>query len=987
MSKLEIIKKLRELDPSISAIPLGLLRQITDPFIIIQGGSIDFVNPRIYHAVVDEIAKDYREYFLAILPLLTEWAVPTQEVSEEEIGISIDKNKEVYTAIAYMVGEVGRYGLADVRAIIETWAANKYGRVAKNAAVALQVIASEASRTQEVLSLIKDMSRDYESENSQQRRWTAASALWRIGKLRTAYDYSDFILRNLDRLAKDPSDYVASSVAYAVNALSSIFKYEQLLPIIVRLSKSKDYRTKKVVCSALDNFMTKNEQGVLDLLEDWANSESTNSFKTCVYYLLLAQNISQQDWLNLIIKAIERRPNVFAQALIELLATPEEAHSIISTLRNMSRENLEKMLPEFIDVIARLEIEEPSLNLLGTLRQVAQSESDKTFAKIVESIENKYRLHRNAEFANRFTNLINSDDKRISEYIREGVSDEYVRDFIAEIVESILMSEEYSAKIKNVWIDFATSSPVEYQKLKEAILSTRKPGKEYSAMDHLFTETDSRLQFFIQSHIETMIASKAIDIYDYLVSSCEDISLFHRVITACEFVMAESHQMEALKEIFINLARRDFLAYNKLHTTFYSAAGSDFVSSHQEMHKLFLGVDQDLGRYFENYISQNKEGYLAIAQLDNSPMRSYIISALRSLSKNNTTRDQLISIFVDRALSSFPSIDQGLWQSLERNDSELSVILLPEYQLIFKKKLIEIKQRRLSESGNQAFNIITQSGGDLETTVLALESFDETQLRTLVDNLADFLLRSPANRLSFETFASKHPEATIRNLSSSVRSKLFDKVSSIYDEKEELLKKDENKFLSWLSYDMTTYNYKTNYQNVYVFELLIKQKHFSEMIKRILLNEIINRKSLNTRLLRLANESPLFSEFLQDIYKDVITRLENKRGLPYYSLLELDSNLFAEIFVMLTLSQDDENKKVAIMALKSLANWQVLQNADKLFNKLRTGLADFEKEDYSKRKEYITQFKEILKNISIYYPEIGVIPMYSKVFEKAGGRY
>jgi len=325
----QIVVALRRFDPNLSILPLGVLRQRAAPYVT-QDGSIDFINPRVHRAVVSEIAKNYREYFIELIPSFKKWSIPdytTKEDRDERIA----ETEDTRNAIARLAGEVGRYGLEDITGILEAWATHSLGRIGKTAGIALKQTILDPASTQQVLRLLDTWLADTSSENKS-RLWASASALWRIVSIKSSFNLSDFALKHLARLARGSDHYVAGSAAYALRMMARDVPIAKMASTLTKLAKRNDTHTRKQVALAIDEAAGWNDY---NLLAVWDSLGSKNVHWTAVYTLLVGQNISCDERYPRLARLMKMDPTSFVDALHEALGSrgsSDVARSVLETM-------------------------------------------------------------------------------------------------------------------------------------------------------------------------------------------------------------------------------------------------------------------------------------------------------------------------------------------------------------------------------------------------------------------------------------------------------------------------------------------------------------------------------------------------------------------------------------------------------------------------------------------------------------------------------
>lgn len=332
----EIVTTLRKLDPTLSIFPLGILRQRTTPYVT-EDGQVDFINPRVYKAVVNELAKNYREYFIELIPLFRKWSIPDlpRSMTKEERDERIAQTADIRNSIARMVGEVGKYGVEDITEILTAWATHSLGGIGITAGIALRQTAMDPASAQYALNLLHDWSADFTSEYARFLRWASASAMWRIASIKSRFDLSDFALRHLQRLAKDSDDYVVSSAAHAFRMIGRTVPIESMSPTLTRLAKESEVFTRQQVALAVDESARQNRESAYNLLDVWASMQQTNVHWTAIYTLLIGHNISRVERYPRLAKLMQIDAVEFADALQAALgdeANKDMAWSVLETL-------------------------------------------------------------------------------------------------------------------------------------------------------------------------------------------------------------------------------------------------------------------------------------------------------------------------------------------------------------------------------------------------------------------------------------------------------------------------------------------------------------------------------------------------------------------------------------------------------------------------------------------------------------------------------
>jgi hypothetical protein len=324
----EIIKRLRRLDPMLSAPPLGILRHRAQPYVTSEG-PLEFVNTRVFRIVLKEVAKNYREYFAdeEIMSLLKEWSIPdpTTYQTKDERAELIRKTEDVRNAIARVTGIMGMFGLNDIQWLLKEWATHKIGRIGKTAGLALKEMAKDPASAYQAIALLNEWSADMSTPDSHNLRWASASALGRIASLRSQFGTSEQALMILQRLAGDQSDYVVSAVPQAFRMMGSGLPVEALGGVLTRLAK-RDSFTQQEVARALDEASGQKADSVCKLLDTWAASRNVNVRRTAILTLLTSRKLPRDDKYPRLIKFLESGSGLVLETLLEVLKEGNDEH-------------------------------------------------------------------------------------------------------------------------------------------------------------------------------------------------------------------------------------------------------------------------------------------------------------------------------------------------------------------------------------------------------------------------------------------------------------------------------------------------------------------------------------------------------------------------------------------------------------------------------------------------------------------------------------
>lgn len=347
----EIVSALRKLDPNLSIFPLGILRQRATPYVT-ENGTVDFVNPRVYKAVVNEVSKNYREYFVELIPLLKKWSIPDlpSTITKEERENRLDDTEDTRNTIARMVGEFGKYGVNDIDEILESWATNPFGTIGKTAGIALRETVTDPANAQEALNLIHKWAVDFSSQTARFHRWTAGSVLWRIASIKSRFDLTNFSLRHLQKLAEDPDPYVVSSAAHAFRMMGPTVPIQDMARPLSKLANEDEVFTRQQIAYAVDEVASQNREGAYQLLKDWLASGQENVIWTATYVLLTSRNISRQERYPKLETILISFTLNFTNALYHAFLDEENIEIVYSVIETLADEKPDILIQKLADM-------------------------------------------------------------------------------------------------------------------------------------------------------------------------------------------------------------------------------------------------------------------------------------------------------------------------------------------------------------------------------------------------------------------------------------------------------------------------------------------------------------------------------------------------------------------------------------------------------------------------------------------------------------
>ncbi len=292
----DLVERLKVFDANLAIPPLGVLRQRAAPYVT-ENGVLDFVNSQVYRTVLKEIAQNYREYFTDALDFFCDLSI-----FPNDSGQLLNLKNE----FAILVGEIGKYGLADVDPILLAWGTHKEIGVRTAVGLALEHVVTDPSNMPDVLGLLWTWLDTYPSDGKDDAntslRWSVGAALWRITTAQTNPRHINQALQILERLASDPNPTVVSSAAYAVHMMVRYVRLVQLRPILNALAKRKGVETKHIVWAINEaaNPSLQNDTEPIQLLEYWLQCGNLQRHEIAYYTLLTGTKLPSTERLRIL---------------------------------------------------------------------------------------------------------------------------------------------------------------------------------------------------------------------------------------------------------------------------------------------------------------------------------------------------------------------------------------------------------------------------------------------------------------------------------------------------------------------------------------------------------------------------------------------------------------------------------------------------------------------------------------------------------------
>ena len=318
---MEAIHTLRSLDPNLTAEPLTILVERTQPYVS-ANGTVQLSHPSYQQAILTVIAQSYREYFLELLPVFERITIPSEDTLH-----GLDESYDLRVAVAVALGEVGKERLDDIIPLLEEWAVHTDARVRGAVGIALSQVVQNRTRVRPTLKLLHDWARDFSVGYF--KRWAAAAALWRIGQIDL-----DLVLPELKRLADDSHERVRAAVAYGAIRLGRK-NAEEMAPIVQSLGGDEDQYVRLQAADAARAMWRRDRATVTDILDKWASSENLNELWTTTWVVVSMPQLSQETRLNLLGHTLSCKPEIFSS--VALLAAREGRCDLSDTFQLCER--------------------------------------------------------------------------------------------------------------------------------------------------------------------------------------------------------------------------------------------------------------------------------------------------------------------------------------------------------------------------------------------------------------------------------------------------------------------------------------------------------------------------------------------------------------------------------------------------------------------------------------------------------------------------
>lgn len=387
-----IILDLQKLNSQLAPPPLGACRRRALPYVT-QEGPIDFIDEQFARAIIQEIARNYREYFTEILPRLREWSVPPSGVegdadAKEARAKRINESKDIRVAIAKMIGKAGRQRLDDLVSILDCWATDAVMEIRKAAAISFGELAKDNNAARQALDLLEKWC--YDRTPSEQTLWrakTAALALAQIVSANPKTASSSSALEYLRYLSYDNRNGIRFHTSIALKEIARAVPLSDMKDILERLARRgeasikasrEDVTVRMNVAEALNYAMPLNLKATLELASKWADS-SEDKLRWVAFCSLIIRRLprtrneqqearAKREKQEELQKILRQDPVTFVDALIRAIAHNYHHDTAWDAFQSLVQDLTDGSRPIFVSCIAKVPFIELDERLLSLLR-------------------------------------------------------------------------------------------------------------------------------------------------------------------------------------------------------------------------------------------------------------------------------------------------------------------------------------------------------------------------------------------------------------------------------------------------------------------------------------------------------------------------------------------------------------------------------------------------------------------------------------------
>jgi hypothetical protein len=343
-----IVESLRRLDVSLSLWPLGICRQRASLYVTAEG-ALDFKEERFADAVYREIAKNYREYFIELIPLMEKWSVPPGRKQRRAVVVPSERKRQaaegadVRAAVARMVGKMSLNGFAKLSGLIDYWATDPLIQVREAVALSLEQAASESVGAKHTFNMLdKWCGERSTNEDALYKTWAAASALGNIAAANSGQPVYVKALDRLNKLARDGRGNIRFYLSIPLKKVARkvpLSEIENLLSLVVQ---DEQPGTRINIAEALNEARVFDKEAAGPVIERWLSCENDSQRWAAICSIILWRKQSDAERnQEEVVRFLDRDPATLADVFVETVK-----HKYHKTRIQSSFEKLVLQLPE-----------------------------------------------------------------------------------------------------------------------------------------------------------------------------------------------------------------------------------------------------------------------------------------------------------------------------------------------------------------------------------------------------------------------------------------------------------------------------------------------------------------------------------------------------------------------------------------------------------------------------------------------------------------
>jgi hypothetical protein len=416
-----IVESLRRLDVSLSLWPLGICRQRAALYVTTEG-ALDFKEERFAEAVYREIAKNYREYFIELIPLMAKWSVPQGRNQRRAEAISPERKRkaaegqEVRAAIARMVGKMSLNGFAELSGLLNYWAADPIFQVREAVALSLEQATSESTGAKHIFNMLDKWCGDRSlNEEALHRTWAAASALGSIAAANTGRPVYVKALNRLKKLARDAGGNIRFYVSIPLKKAARKVPLSEIENLLCLVIQDGQPATRINVAEALNEARVFNRDTARRVLDRWLASEDVNQRWAALCSIILWRHQSDEERNQELVRFLEHDAAIIASVFFETVKQKYYQTRIPALFEQFALEITDEARRNLVSGLAEIPFSLLDQRLLGRLRAAGEPSLER-FVVEVRSARWRHLLLTPHDFINSLREELNQERMTVEVY-------------------------------------------------------------------------------------------------------------------------------------------------------------------------------------------------------------------------------------------------------------------------------------------------------------------------------------------------------------------------------------------------------------------------------------------------------------------------------------------------------------------------------------------------------------------------------------------